>query len=81
MFVGIIAGKPARNFTRPLGMPRGLKGLLYTLNAIVSPMTADLCFLLSFCFAKELAKCKFGDIWWVSSIVYLGPLNLHLLNL
>jgi hypothetical protein len=32
--VGIIAGKPSRNFTRPLGMPRGLKGLLHMLNAI-----------------------------------------------
>jgi hypothetical protein len=35
MFVGIISGKPSRNFTRPLGSPKGLKGLLHTLNAIV----------------------------------------------
>ena len=64
MFVGVIAGKPSRDFTRSLGMPRGLKGLLHMLNAIVSPTTMDLCFLLlfcfSFCFAKGLAKCKFG---------------------
>jgi hypothetical protein len=46
MFVGIISGKPLRDFTRPLGSPRGLKGLLHTLNAIVSPTKADLCFLL-----------------------------------
>jgi len=45
MFVGIISGKPSRDFTRPLGSPRGLKGLLHTLNAIVSPTKADLCFL------------------------------------
>jgi hypothetical protein len=45
MFVGIIASKPSQDFTRPLGMPRGLKCLLHMLNAIVSPMTADLCFL------------------------------------
>jgi hypothetical protein len=36
------------------------------LNAIVSPKKADLCLLLSlcfhFCFAKGLAKCKFGGI-------------------
>jgi hypothetical protein len=36
------------------------------LIATVSPMTADLCFLLlmcfSFCFAKGLAKCKYGGI-------------------
>ena len=38
MFVGVIAGKPSQDFTRPLGMPRGLKGLLHMLNAIVSPM-------------------------------------------
>ena len=60
MFMGVIAGKPSRDFTHPLGMPRGLKGLLYMLNAIVSPTIADLCFLLSFCFVKGLVKCKFG---------------------
>jgi hypothetical protein len=64
--VGVIPGKPSRDFTRPLGMPRGLKGLLHTLNAIVSPTKADLCFLFllcfHFCFAKGLAKCKFGGI-------------------
>jgi hypothetical protein len=37
MFVGIIPSKPSRDFTRPLGSPRSLKGLLYTLNAIVHP--------------------------------------------
>jgi hypothetical protein len=64
--VGVIPGKPSRDFTRPLGMPRGLKGLLHTLNAIVSPTKVDLCFLFSlcfhFCFAKGLAKCKFWGI-------------------
>jgi hypothetical protein len=68
MFVGIIPSKPSRNFIRPLGSPKGLKGLLNTLNAIVSPTKEDLCFMLSFyvlfCFAKGLAKCKFGGIWW-----------------
>jgi hypothetical protein len=43
-----------------------LKGLLHTLNAIVSPTKEDLCFKLSFyvlfCFAKGLAKCKFDGI-------------------
>jgi hypothetical protein len=64
--VGVIPEKPSRDFTCPLGMPRGLKGLLHTLNAIVSPTKVDLCFLFSlyfhFCFAKGLAKCKFGGI-------------------
>jgi hypothetical protein len=64
--VGVILGKPSRDFTRPLGMPRGLKDLLHTLNAIVSPKKVDLCFLFSlcfhFCFAKGLAKCKFVGI-------------------
>jgi hypothetical protein len=66
MFVGIIPGKPSRDFIRPLGSPRSLKGLLHTLNAIVSPTKEDLCFKLSFyvlfCFAKGLAKCKFVGI-------------------
>ncbi|GKD90236.1 hypothetical protein Tco_1365743, partial [Tanacetum coccineum] len=30
--------KPSRDFTRPLGPPSGLKGLLHTLNATVIPM-------------------------------------------
>jgi hypothetical protein len=64
--VGVIPGKPSRDFTRPLGMPRGLEGLLHMLNAIVSPMKGDLCFLFLLCFhfyfAKGLAKYKFGGI-------------------
>jgi hypothetical protein len=66
MFVGIIAIKPVQDFTRPLGMRRGLKSLLHMLNAIVPPMIVDLYLLLSFCFSfyfdKGLVKCKFGDI-------------------
>jgi hypothetical protein len=42
--------KPSQDFTHPLGMPRGLNGLLHMLNAIVSPTTKDLCLLLSFYF-------------------------------
>ena len=64
--MGIIASKPSQDFSHPLGMPKGLKGLLYMLNATVSPTTADLCFLFllcfSFCFAKGLAKYRFGGI-------------------
>jgi hypothetical protein len=37
MFVGIITGKPSRDFTRLLESPRGLKGLLHTLNVIIHP--------------------------------------------
>jgi hypothetical protein len=37
MFVGIIPGKPSRDFIRPLGSHRGLKGLLHMLDAIVFP--------------------------------------------
>ena len=64
--MGIIASKPSQDFTRPLRTPKGLKGLLHMLNAIVSPTIVDLCFLFLlcflFCFAKRLAKCKFGGI-------------------
>jgi hypothetical protein len=50
LFMGIIAGKPSRDFTHPLGMLRGLKGLLHMLNAIVSLTKVDLCFLFLLCF-------------------------------
>ena len=40
-FVGIFIWKPSRDLTRPLGSPRGLKGLLHTLNAIVIPTTVS----------------------------------------
>jgi hypothetical protein len=41
MFVGIIHGKPSRDFTRSLGSPRSLKGLLHTLKAIVFTTTEE----------------------------------------
>ncbi|GJY78607.1 hypothetical protein Tco_0484408 [Tanacetum coccineum] len=34
---GYVLWKPSRDFTRPLGPPSGLKGLLHTLNATVIP--------------------------------------------
>jgi hypothetical protein len=42
MFVGIILSKPSREFTRPLGSPRVLKGLLHMLNAIVFPAIEEI---------------------------------------
>ncbi|GJV80328.1 hypothetical protein Tco_1516198 [Tanacetum coccineum] len=33
----VVYAKPSRDFTRPLGPPSGLKGLLHTLNATVIP--------------------------------------------
>jgi hypothetical protein len=66
MFVSVTAVKSSRDFTRPLGMLRGLKGLLHMLNAIISPTIADLCLLFwfwfSFCFAKGQTKYKFEGI-------------------
>jgi hypothetical protein len=56
MFVGIIPGKLSRDFTRPLGMPRGLKGLLHMLNAIVSPTKAELCFCFECAFHFVLLR-------------------------
>jgi hypothetical protein len=52
MFVGNILLN-SRDFTRPLGMPRGLKGLLYVLNAIVFPTKEEVEFciyVVLFCF-------------------------------
>nr|GEX09350.1 hypothetical protein [Tanacetum cinerariifolium] len=37
VFAGVYEQKPSRDFTRPLGKPSGLKGLLHTLNAAVIP--------------------------------------------
>jgi hypothetical protein len=71
MFVGIILVKPSRDFICPLRMPKGLKGLLHMLNAIVFFHERGLAnhlfmlllsFYFSFCFVKGLAKCKFGCI-------------------
>jgi hypothetical protein len=66
MFVDIIHVKPSQDFTRSLGMLRGLKGLLHMLNAIVSPTKDDLCycfhFIFLFYFAKGLVKCKFEGV-------------------
>jgi hypothetical protein len=47
MFMDIIAGKSSRDFTRPLGMPRGLKDLLHTLNTIVHPTQEGFILLFS----------------------------------
>jgi hypothetical protein len=41
MFVGIIPDKSSQDFTRPLGSPRGLEGLLHTLNEIVFLATEE----------------------------------------
>jgi hypothetical protein len=52
MFVGIIVSKPSQDFTHPLGITRGLIGLMHMLNAIVSLTIVDLCLLLSFFFVS-----------------------------
>jgi hypothetical protein len=49
--MGVIVGKPSRNFTHPLGMPRGLKGLLHMLNAIISLTKVDFMFLVFIVFS------------------------------
>jgi apolipoprotein N-acyltransferase len=68
MFVDIIPGKLSWDFSRPLGSPRGLIGLLHMLN--VSHTKKDLCFILwfyvLFCFTK--------GIWWMPNIAYLNLL-------
>ena len=82
--MGVILGKPSGDFTRPLGMPRGLKGLLHMLNAIVSPTKADLCFsflmCFSFCFAKGLAKMEDWGYLMSAKYCIFEPLNLCLLS-
>jgi hypothetical protein len=42
--------KLSQDFTRPLRMSIGLKGLLHILNTIVSPTIEGLCLLFSCCF-------------------------------
>jgi hypothetical protein len=61
MFVGIISGKPSRDFTRPLGSPKGeFKRLIA--YAKCNRLSHDRGFMFHFIFAKGLAKCKFGGI-------------------
>jgi hypothetical protein len=63
IFVGIILGKPSRDFTRPLGNFKRFKRLVAYAKCNCSPMKVDLCYLcFSFCFAKGLVKYKFGCI-------------------
>jgi hypothetical protein len=64
MFEGSIPKKPSRDFTCPLGTPRGLKSLLHMLNnATVLPRKWTYVYsIFSFGFAKGLAKYKFGGI-------------------
>jgi hypothetical protein len=45
MFVDNIPGKLSRDLTHPLGIHRGIKGLLHTLNAIVHPTKDGFIFL------------------------------------
>jgi hypothetical protein len=83
MFVGIIPDKSSRDFTRPLGSPRGLKGLLHTLNAIVHPTKVGFIllffsFYFLFCIAKGLAICKFGDVIDIECCTF-KLLNLYML--
>jgi hypothetical protein len=42
MFVGSLSAKLSRDFSHPLGKPRGLKGLLHVLIEIVFPTKEDL---------------------------------------
>jgi hypothetical protein len=56
MFVGIIPVKLSRDFTRPLEMPRSLKGLLHMLNAIVFPTKEDLCYCFQVIFSFVLLR-------------------------
>jgi hypothetical protein len=86
MFVGIISGKPSRDFTRSLGSPKGLKGLLHTLNTVMFPVTEEVeqllfsfSFYFPFCIAKGLAICKFGGVISVECYTF-KPLNLHMLS-
>jgi hypothetical protein len=48
MFVGIIPDKSSQDSTRPLESPRGLKGLLHMLNAIVHPTKGFILLFFSF---------------------------------
>jgi hypothetical protein len=77
MFVGNIFVKLLRDFTC---RTRGLKGLFYTLNAIVHPTKEGFIFLFflffiyfQFCIAKGLAICKFRGVisTYFSTLIYI----------
>jgi hypothetical protein len=56
VFVGITYVKPSQDFTCPLGMLRGLKCLLHTLNAIVFPTKEELVLVFHFVFSFVLLR-------------------------
>ena len=62
-FCGYIHYRPSRDLTRPLGLPRGLKGLLHMLNAIVTPTKRSiglLCRFFLFVFLEDEQKIGMG---------------------
>jgi hypothetical protein len=79
MFVGIIHIKPSRDFTCPLGIPRGLKDLLHMLNVIVSPTKEDviafILFLVLFCYGTS--KMEVWGYLIRAKYCIFEPLNLH----
>ncbi|GJR60635.1 hypothetical protein Tco_1502797 [Tanacetum coccineum] len=65
--------KPSRDFTRPLGLPSGLKGLLHTLNATVIPTK-----LYTLCGARMIFKLQESipnqTSWMLYSLSFLCAL-------
>ena len=73
---GYVHWKPSRDFTRPLGPPRGLKGLLHTLNATVMPTKVSFRILRVFC--SLVCFCRFNKLLeigdWIIGDIVLGVL-------
>jgi hypothetical protein len=70
MFVGSISVKPSRDLTRPLGMPRGLKGLLHVLN-VISFLVVYISFLVVYIMVERaVADCVY---FYVLSFIRLFP--------
>jgi hypothetical protein len=82
MFVGIIPGKPSRDFTRPLGVLRVKRLVAYAkCNRTSHERRIYLVvfqFYFLFCIAKGLAICKFGGVISAECCTF-KPLNLHML--
>ena len=85
MFVGIILGKPSRDFTCPLGNSQGFKRLIAyaKCNRTFHERWIYLFvfqFYFLFCIAKGLAICKFGGVISAKCCTF-KPLNSHMLIL
>ncbi|GJT66917.1 hypothetical protein Tco_1018397, partial [Tanacetum coccineum] len=69
---GYVLWKPSRDFTRPLGSPSGLKGLLHMLNATVIPTKLQLYRRMVEIFEMvDVARGSILRAWLIASCLFI----------